>query len=160
METHRHKRSFAYNTLSSNSGHTCTHPPALTQCSLPGRTENRRTQREREQTGINGKEEKIKEEEEEWAEEEEVGSFLLFSGCVNKGLVKLSGPQPRVFTALVSITNKIKHRPTATIATTSQLNSPCCPFPLELPGFIGNSKLRNHPSGCDHQLRRETVSMH
>lgn len=33
-------------------------------------------------------------------------------------------------------------------------------FPLEQLGFIGNSKLRNHPSGCDHQLRREAVSMH
>ena len=41
----------------------------------------------------------------------EGGPSLLFNGRVNKSLVKLSGLQPRVFTALVSITNKSRMAP-------------------------------------------------
>lgn len=39
------------------------------------------------------------------------GPSLLFNGRVNKSLVKQSGLQPRVFTALVSITNKSRISP-------------------------------------------------
>lgn len=58
------------------------------------------------------------------------GPSLLFNGRVNKSLVKLSGLQPRVFTALVSITNKSRialyqHR-------SSSPAPPAAPFSLEL----------------------------
>jgi len=62
------------------------------------------------------------------------GPTLLFNGRVNKSLVKLSGPQPRVFTALVSITNKSRMAPSPPLP--SQLSSPRCPFSLELPAWL------------------------
>lgn len=59
------------------------------------------------------------------------GPSLLFNGRVNKSLVKLSGLQPRVFTALVSITNKSRialhhHHHHSSPAP------PAAPFSLEL----------------------------
>lgn len=99
---------------------------------------------------------KRKREEDKGAKGGQWGPSLLFNGRVNKSPVKLSGLQPRVFTALVSITNKSRiapnnRAPTATAAAAAPLPR-LPPFPLSCAGFIGNSKLRKHPSGCDHQL--------
>lgn len=67
------------------------------------------------------------------------GPSLLFNGRVNKSLVKLSGLQPRVFTALVSITNKSRialhhHHHHSSPA------SPCCPlFPWAALALLGTA---------------------
>ena len=66
------------------------------------------------------------------------GPSPLFNGRVNKSLVKLSGPQPRVFTALVSITNKSRIPLTASTITTAQL--PLLPlFPLSCLALLGTA---------------------
>lgn len=88
---------------------------------------------------------------------------LLLNGCMNKRAGQtVAAAASGVYCACI-YNQQIKDQ-----AAADHLNhhnssaGPTAPFffPLEQLGFIGNSKLRNHPSGCDHQLRREAVSMH